>query len=400
MTLCLVHCGNDEDKTYYENSEFFYQLSTEDQLKYAPSPLFRVIYQNEVSGFEQALEANKEFFTRKNFENDTPLAVAIKLRRSEMIPPLIERMTLEELKTPNANGRSFVSLLAEIDDFRSFEIIQRRYQQRVNVFVNLRPGQYFSNFDFPDDYKRNASHYVQSKIFMDLLWSTWFHRTADSLTIWSKLFWQEDMDENNFLHHAAKYNKFDIIQWYTDRSCGYDWWNKSETFGFKYVKTGLDHILYGLDNLILLLRDSKYGPIWRSLINQKNINGNTPMHLAASNGSFESVRALFSCEEMSPVVLNNNDQTPMTYMLSQLDVFENPISGDFKNSFNLLLGQIDPLNFIPRYNFKYFVNYQDLEGKNAAHYASRLADKYFFNELSKYDLGILNMEGNRASDNN
>ncbi len=403
--LSIAGCASDKDETYTVNSEYFYQLSTVDQQRLAPSSLFRVIYQNDIENLESALNENKDQLAKKNRDDngqpeDTALAVAIKLRRSEMIPLIIERMTLMELQIPNSEGRSFISLLAETDDYLSFEVIQRRYQNSINGLLNLSPGQYFSNFDFPDTYGRNASHYAQSKIFMDLLATSWFLRTADSLTIWSDLFWQTDVDGNNFLHTAAKYNRYDVIQWFSDRTCGYDWWEESDTWGFKYVKSGVDHIVYGIDSTFTFLRDSSVFPFWRSLVNNKNIEGNTPMHLAAGFGSFEGARALLNCAEMSPTIYNDRDQFPLTYMLSHMDLFESPISQDFKDIFHLLEDQLEIFNLWNIfYNFRGHVNHEDTDGMSAVFYASRLSDKFFYDALIRYSNDQPNSEGVRPSDN-
>lgn len=405
FSLIFTGCGSDKDKTYMVSSEYFYQLSAADQQRIAPSSLFRVIYQNDINNLETALNENKDQLAKKNTDEnnqpaDTALAVAIKLRRTEMIPLIIQRMTLDELKIPNTEGRSYISLLAEFDDYAAFEVIQRRYQSSINGLVNLQPGQYFSNFDFPDIYGRNAGHYAQSKIFMDLLSTTWFLRTADSLTIWSDLFWQTDIDGNNFLHTAAKYNRYDVIQWYVDKSCGYDWWEESDTWGFGHIKTGVDHILYGIDSTFTFLRDSYFFPYWRSLINNKNNEGNTPIHLSAGFGSYEATRSLLGCEEMSPTIYNNNDQFPLTYMLSRMDLFENPISQDFKDIYHLLENQLETFavwNIF--YNFRSHVNHEDTNGMSAVFYASRLSDKFFYESLLRFSDDQPNRDGVRPSDN-
>lgn len=405
LSLVLTGCGSDEDQTYTVNSEYFYQISEADQQRIAPSSLFRAVYQNDIENLDTALKENKDQLAKKNLDDngqpaDTALAVAIKLRRTEMIPLIISRMTLDELKTPNADGRSFISLLAETDDLQSFDVIQRRYQNNIlNSWTDLRPGQYFTNYDYPDVHGRNAAHYVQSKPFMDQLSATWFLRTADSINVWSDLFWQTDADGNNFLHTAAKYNRYDVIQWYADGTCGREDWEESEIWGFKTVKWALNGIVYGIDSTFVFLRDSAYFPYWRTLVNSKNIDGNTPMHVAAGYGSYEAARALLSCEEMSPTVYNNNDQFPVTYMLSRLDLFENPISDDFKKTFNLLENQLETFAvWNAFYNFRGHVNAEDIDGRSAIFYSSRLTDKYFFDALSKYSNDQLNRDGVRPSD--
>ena len=391
--MSLMACGSDQDSSYFENAEPYFQLSAEEQRLFAPSPLFRSIYQNNELEFNEALNTNREVLVQKNFEGDTPLAVAIKLKRFPMIPEILNRLTMDEIKTPNKDGRSYISLLAEIDDFISFEIIQRRYQQQVNQLRNLRPGQYFSNYDFTDDLGRNSAHYVQSKVFLDQLFQTWFFRTADSLTIWSDLFWTADNQGFTFLHQAAQYNKFDVIQWYTDQNCG------SEPMeGEYFITRALDTVAWGLGKGVQYLQEARYAPIWRKLINTKDNEGNTAAHIAAINGSYESLRSLLRCEEINPTSLNDLNQIPLTALLSQLDLFENPISEDFKLSFELLIDQINPMIILPVYNFRYFVNENDIEGKNAIFYASRLADTYFIDRLRSYDLGRVTDDGLSARD--
>jgi hypothetical protein len=401
--LCMsTGCGTDKDQTYNQNSEFFYQLSREDQTKYAPTNLFRTIYQNNILDFEDALNENSDKLTQKNNvydqpqSNDTPLAVAIKLKRTEMIPLIITKMTLKELQAKNAEGRSFVSLLAEIDDVSSFEILQRKYQQQIGFFKNLKPIEEFSNFDFPDDKGRNAAHFVQSKVFLDVLATTWFLRAADTMTIWSNLFYQYDIDGNSFLHAAAKYNKFSVIRWYVENTCGSKPWE-----GEYFITKAIDTALFGAGKVIQYFQDKEYAFIfWRKLINEKNNMGDSAIHIAAQHGSYESLRALLSCEESNPVLENNMGQMPISSMLYylSLNTFEDSFSEDYKLTFSLLIDQINPMTIMPGYNFKYYVNLPDHMGNNSIYYAFKLNDKFFYNTLVKYDLGQTNTDGIRPSD--
>lgn len=394
VLLFLVGCS-DTDGHYLKSSEVFYQLSRDEQNQLAPSSLFRVIYQNNESDFLNALEENKDLLAKKkNTENDTALAVAIKLRRRSMSAGIIERMTLEELQTPNSQGRSFVSLLAEYDDLSSFQILQNKYRQYLRVVQNFNPLTDFSNYDFPDDLGRNAPHYVQSKAFIDLLFATWYLRSADNLQVWSDFFYQQDVDGNTFYHSAAKFNKFDVIQWYNTAYCGSQYGE-----GSNFITRTIDYGLWGAGKIIQYLQDKDWTfMFWRKFINIPNNEGQTAIHLAAAQGSAESVSALLRCQELNPVMENNLKQIPLTYMLSQLDVFESFISEDYKRSFLILLEQINPMTLRPDYNFKYFVNMPDTNGKNAIYYASQLQDKFFYNELLKYDLGKITSEGFSPSD--
>lgn len=382
MVFVNIGCGDDSDNSYLKNSETFFQLNEEEQAMQAPTQLFRAIYLNDEALFAEQIPNLYLDFKKKNAEGDTALAVAIKLQRVTFINQMVALATFEDLKTSNKDERSFVSLLAEYNFESAFDIVGEKYLQQSGPIQTLLTN--FSHVDFPDSHNMIAAHYVQSASFLDKLEAFWFYGFADTRHPWNGFYFTQDEHGDNFLMKAAQYNKVEILSWFVNRHCGQwggesnDWWG---IFGIA-VRTGTFVSRKGTE----YLQDFDYFPIERSYINITNTEGNSALHLAAKNGNARAVELIMQCEQVDPSMQNENGQVALTYMLSQLDPELLIVGQNYKDIFEMLIEQIDPLwSLIPFNNFNSLVNTTDHMGFSAVHYAARISDPYFYNAIRKYE---------------
>lgn len=376
VLLMAISCSKPQDE-FFPTSETFDRMTPEEQADLAPTALFRSIYRNDESEFTQELKNSYVDLVKKNHEGDTALAVAIYLRRENFVLSLTERSTFLDLTVPNKNHRSFVSLLAEFNMESALDIIAEKYFQQLGIAGTLRNN--FDDIDFPDDQYRRAHFYAQTASFLDKLQNLWFYGVLRFQNPWDSFFNHRDLEENTFLHHAALFDKTEVIKWYLDRHCipnalesDDNWWV------FQYIG-------YGSRKVRDFVQDADFLPIRRRFVNLQNAVGNTPLHLAASKGNYRSIELLFQCDRTDATQENHEGQIPLHYLLSTLDKDQEKINDDYKYSAQLFGDKLNPLwGFIPWNNFKSLVNHPDHSGESALHIAARLRDPYFYDLLQMY----------------
>lgn len=381
-TFVTVSVGcSDEDKTYLGNSEKYNQYSEEEKALYAPTLLFKAIYLNDKELFADQLPNAYVDFRKKNIEGDTALAVAIKEQRWDFVLELVKLAAFRDYKVPNKDNRSYVSLLAEYDFEEAFDIIGEKYKAQMGPLQNVWGN--FSDVDFPDASGKISAHYVRSAKFLDKLEHYWFHGVADIQHPWNAFYYSYDEHGDTFLMKAAEYNKVEVLSWFLNRYCGplageeNDWWG---IFGWA-IRNGT----FVARKTVEYAQDFDYLWFERSYINIANHDGNTSLHLAAKNGNSRAVELIMQCEQRDPAMTNKDGQYPITYMLSHIDPELTYVDQNYKDIFDMLLDQVDPLwSAIPMNSFANLVNGKDTYNFSAVHYAARIKDPYFYETLRKY----------------
>lgn len=393
-TACSGNGREDEGSRMQDpaGSEVCYRLSESEALRYAPTDLFKSIYCNDQELFDEALDRSTFRFNQQNVaEKDTALAVAIKLGRDSMVKSLISRVTLEELKIKNHNDRSFISLLAEYDMIESFDEIVRIFRERRSAARDML-SYGFQNIDFPDKFGRNAAHYALSAAMMDRLRENWSRSALNFNNPWHRFFYQYDNDGNLFLHSAARDQRVYVINWYVDEYCTSNKRRDDESGVLGSLNYLGRQARYAVQDLSVHLNLTKNLGF---LVNIPNEKGNTPLHIAARLGNSESVRFLMACSQIDPSIKNDFGRYPITELLTNIDPFQENVHTTFKDTFNLLLERADPIwwGVLRGNNFRKMMSdgESEVNGMTAVHYAARLADPYFFDEIPEFvKQGVLN----------
>lgn len=371
----LAACGSSKtpDSKTHENPNQLLNLSKEERAIKAPSEPFISIYANDFSTFTDNVNKENFDFKTKNLEGDTALAVSIKLNRPNMTLRLIEKASLEDLKIKNKNGRSFVSLLVEYNQVNEFDNFVSAYSHYGSLVGNATAFNFYK-IDFKDDFGKNSTHYARSKALMSRLYNKWFDGALNIDHAWNNFFYGFDNKGNSFLHSAAASQKTQVLSWYTELFCSGKTREENE-YRIAYVARRLNDYIADT-NLIK-----------RRFINRQNNNGDTALHVAAKLGNNESIRQLFKCAQVDPSILNNQDRPPITELLKSIDPYESKVSENYKKSFNLLYNKTDSIIWFWNPNtFISILTQKENEGEemSALHYAARLADPYFFNQLEIY----------------
>ncbi|MCO5113231.1 MAG: ankyrin repeat domain-containing protein [Bdellovibrionaceae bacterium] len=382
LTLSVFNFAcSDSDSAYLENSEEYHQYNEEEKALYAPTLLFKAVYLNDKKLFEEQEPNAYIDFRKKNIDGDTALAVAIKKQRLDFVLKLISIATFDDLKVPNKDNRSFVSLLAEYDYKEAFDIVGDKYLKQAGPLQSVWAN--FPDIDFADDSGKISAHYVRSASFLDQLETYWFYGVADIQHPWNSFYFSYDDHGDTFLMKAAEYNKVEVLAWFLNKYCGgwgteeNDWWG---IFGWA-IRNGTFLARKGVE----YAQDFDYLWFERSYINISNHDGNTSLHLAAQNGNARAVELIMQCEQRDPAMINNDGQYPITFMLSKIDPELTYVDQNYKDIFDMLLDQVDPLwSAVPMNSFSGLVNGKDNFNLSAVHYAARIRDPYFYNALRKY----------------
>lgn len=385
VLLFLTGCTNKENSSNSLTSEQFDRMTAQEQADLAPTALFRSVYRNDSQEFQKELKNSYVDLVKKNIEGDTALAAAIQLRRNDFVIELVKRSTFLDLTIGNKKNRSFLSLLAEHNMETALDIIAEKYIQQLGLSGHIRNN--FNELDFPDDQLMRAHFYAHTASFLDKLQGLWFYGALNFQNPWDNFFNHKDISDNTFLHHASLYNKTEVIKWYIDRHCGPNSLeNDNNWLIIQYLGLGLRK---GRD----FIQDADFIPVRRRFINQQNIDGNSPLHLAAGHGNYQVIELLFQCEQSDPTQENMMGQVPLQYMLASIDPDQAIIADNYKYTATLFVEKINPIwGFVPLNNFKNLVNHADQDNFTTLHYAARLNDSFFYDLLKIYELP--NTDGN------
>ena len=388
-SIFLISCsGNNNNETKNSErlaepvgAEVCHRLSEAESLQFAPNDLFMAIYCDDIELFNKALnDENFRFEQINEAEGDSALAVAIKLGREDMIDALLLKAEKKHLWIKNHNDRSYVSLAAEYDMHRALDKIIEIYKERRSLTRDLVSYD-FAIIDFEDEFGKNAAHYALSAAMMEKLKVNWRRSLTDFNHPWHRFYFQYDENGNLFLHSAARDQRVYVLNWYADNYCTEQNRREDEEGIFGAMNYVGRHARYTIQDSGLIKNLTK-------IINIPNNDGDTPIHVAARLGNAESLRFLMSCEQADPSIKNNLGRSPITELLANLDPFQEEIHQSFKDSFDLLTEEADPVwwALMRGNNFRSIMTEPDLSESHmtAIHYAYRLRDRYFINRIPEF----------------
>ncbi len=365
------------------NSELSRMTPEERQAK-APNSAFEAIYDRSLAAVEQILEDNPSLFIPKNEEGRTPLMVAITLREEEISIRIARELSIEDLKAMDNDGRGYISYAAEHGNLSLIELIAEKYK------ASLRFGlARFHNIDFTDNNERHALFYAANASVAKLLkdyWMQWTLTWSTSWTFLSGFYQQKDITDQNVLHTAAIDNRYDFLQWAIEQVCGSPYLEDSDfLFGVpRLLGQGLDIAAGALQRAPLIPDD---------LVNEANLEGNTPLHLAVRNGHLQASQVLMSCRFVNYRQSNNFGRNPLSELLANLDRNQSNISIQYKNIFDSLLEQRNYISLSRNFK-KRMIDDTDLNDFSSLHYAARLRDPYFYIKMKNIgDVHLVNSNG-------
>ncbi len=195
-----------------------YSLWTpEERQANAPNSAFEAVYKKAPGQVEELLESNPELFSTKNSYGRTPLMAAIMIRQKDMARSICEKMPFEDLKAKDNEGRGHISYASEYGMVEIIELVAEKYKNSLQYGLAR-----FHNIDFLNNQGQHALFFAADAATAQTLkdyWMQWNVTWSVSWTFWSGFYKTYDDNAQNFLHTAARDNRFEVINWGVGEVC-------------------------------------------------------------------------------------------------------------------------------------------------------------------------------------
>lgn len=380
--VTFMGCGTEHGDGTLPTNSLLTNMTPAERQKKAPNKAFEAVFEKDRSAVDFVLEEDRQQFLTKNSDGLTPLMIAIRLRQKEMSAAIVANMSIEDLMDKDSNGRGYLSYAAEQGFVQLIDQIAAKYK------ASIRWGyEGFYNIDFTDNFDRRALFYASTSAVAQRLknyWMQWSVAKVMQNTWWSQFYQAQDIEEQNFIHTASAANRFDLVNWAKVELCG-----PKLLEGNTYILGLLEGVGEIFDYTTGLLQIVPGVP--DNMFNQKNMYGNTPLHLATQFGNREAANSLMSCRFTRYNVKNQLGRNPLANVIAHADSNKAEVEQSRKDIFNSLLKRE---NHIRNWwsNIVDIVDDRDEEGKSALHYAAQLKDPYFYNVLK--DIGNVYLRDN------
>lgn len=359
----------------YDNS--INELPIEVRTALAPNSLFEAIYKNDLVLFEQSLKVDSTLTNTKNEEfQETPLATAIRLRKTVFVNRLIPLLNGDHFFETNIEGEGYIFLLAKYGFAQQIKDLTQLYRNEITFFDDYE----FSDLDFENNNGQRALHVSFNGAVAEALKVEWFKGSLEfTLTEFAR---HTDINGNNFLHSAALDGRIDMIKWANQSYCPTEDHSDDD-----WIDTAVDVLATGVEYAKFYILPDGDKNSWievhtSHLFNWKNLDGNTALHLAARELRLNSLQNLANCQWIDFAAKNKKEYTPIHYLVQQLNVKVDKTSHAAKQAFEFL--------FYKKSFLRDFQSFSDLlaipnfKGDSILHTAARLNDEYFYNRLAQY----------------
>lgn len=379
MLLFLVACGEKpKDKSPEELRGRYERLNPEERKNLAPNSLFEAIYQGDAQGVRELIQKDSQFLREKNkTDGDSPISVAIKLQEAEIANSLVEYLTAESLYYMNDEGNTYVYLAAQKGMAKFIESLSNKY----STYLSGMDLYDFSDLDKPNLRGETAIFVASNQETAEILRTLWFKGVLNFSHPYNGFYHHRDVEENTFLHRAALDNRYEVLSWARRAFCGVNSWQAPEKLWLQRTVGGIWDFMGDLQ----IVREN--------LFNRANALGDTPLHIAIRHLNPEAVSAIVNCEELYFDMQNKEGRSFLIEVLAALDPSTKETKESAKRIFLSLLEKKN--RFLAwRYDTSHYVNLADQEGNSSLHWAARLADDSFYNQLRPF--GDIYLQNNRG----
>ncbi len=393
LSTLIISCSEEDSQGEIPLNDPISNMTPEERQAKAPNTAFEVVYRNQEEVACELVADNPLLFLEHNEDaGRTPLMIAIKNNRKRIAQCIVKGLTMEDLYAKDQYGRGYLSYAAEAGMLQVIRDIGEMYDQSLSWGVSR-----FYNIDFKDDFGRTSLFYASDSAVAKVLknyWMQWKVSNALSETWFSGFYNTIDKGGKNFFHTAAADNRYDVLRWGVKEVCGPYLLEESEGFwgGAGYVVTGT--VGWGIN----MFQSFKWTP--DDLVNrfdsfndvdgngeedQGEESGNTPLHYAVRYGHWESSQVLLNCWLTQVERVNDQGRNTLGELLFHIDRNQETVSDSYKKIFDRILEKGSHYSAWVSWDFKANVinNRDEVCGESALHYAARLKDPYFYNNLSE-----------------
>lgn len=365
ISVFMCGCGDFYNEVSYESLAYDY-LSVEERQALAPNDLFKSVLNREnINSLKQVLAKNdKAYLYSVNEDKDTPLGLALKRSNYLGAKYLISQMGPESLTYQNKNKESYV-YLASKNGYPDL------IKDMADKFYSYVTDYEFSDLDRENQVGNRALHIAKHEGVAEVLQAEYYRGLLEFPFL--KFSYKTNKIGENFLHTAIIDDRVSVLAWGVEKNCATQ--ADLDQYGFFY-KT-IYHIWNGLDNYSTSLTGIEFD----NLMNEKNKNGDTPMHLAAKHLSISGVKALTNCTLIDYSLSNKNGDIPLQTFLKNLDSTLEYQDQEIKDAFVSIAESRSPYSLS---TIKKYVNHTNKNGSSSLHIAAKTSDPFFYNYLKKY----------------
>ena|GEM_PF-2215008 len=348
------------------------RLSPQERKTLAPNELFIAVVNGDVNAVESISANHPQLLLTRNQETgDSPLGVAIQMGEQDCARALLEKLPQEEFFKGNAQGESLVFQAARAGWEWMIKDIADRYYSTLGSLNDYE----FSDLDFKNHAGQRALFVARTGSVAETL-ETQYYRGFMEWPFW-KFILQNDDQEQNFLHQAAKDARTDLLRWAVSRLCrpnflqSEDRWWLWRDLGY-LVERGQRGFQTYVGGLGLGL-DAK--------INAQDLLGKTPLHDAAESARLESLQVIASCPWIDPSLEDVQGNIPLQSLLLSFDQKVQKIPEEQMKSLRFMVELKPKMRswFVQKSDL---VNHQNEQGDTALHMAARLSDRGVYEFLS------------------
>lgn len=387
-TCLLVSCASEKEDFAAPSTptqDKVAEIPAADRSKVLPNELFVAVWNQSLEQVSAAIKTDRGLLKGENADGNTALGLALSLGYRTITQRLLQETPASDLGHLNHKSESYFFLASRAGFQEAITWMADSYYSSLGFLQNYE----ISDLDVPNSEGQTAIFVAANRQVVEALQAQ-YYRGLLEMPFWGFTM-HTDLQNQTFLHTAARDGRVDVINWAADRICapGYlekdSYWLVGDVV--KVLTTGMR-------------ASQTFGPDQGSpldlLFNRANNDGQTALHVAVSHRRWDSARALAHCRWLDFDWPDGQGDLPLQTFLKSLNPFLAIHDQETRDTFDFLTSQVTEVRKLT-WGPVNRVNYVNNEGNTALHLAASLADPYFFNQLSRLgDIYSTNRAGETA----
>lgn len=314
-------------------------------------------------------------FFKRNKEGDIPLGLAIKQGKVESALYVLDKVyQCKHLYHPNHKKESFIYLAAKAGYKSIIQAIGNKCYQKKEEDPKILFYD-FSKLDLEAETGDKALHVAANSNIAEALKYEYDRSTAIGSPF--RFYYHINHKGQNYLHRAVEDSRLDMIRWAVKEECD----TSSTQKDSGYLQSAWDTVKdWGTTSSQTIQTYTATSPT--DFINEKDNEGNAPLHLAAKALNAEAIRILSSCWRTDYFLEDGEENIPLQVLLSHITPSSLSHTNELKESFQILARNKTQVRWWT--GTADLINHQNQNTDSSLHIAARLADPYFYNYLKQF----------------